>query len=273
MKRGALVPLAELLAGRGEFSDAETAARWILAGQVFVDGHLVTKSRMPVRRDAAIVVKGREKRFVSRGGVKLEWALERFRLPVEGMVVLDAGAASGGFTDCLLQRGASRVYAVDVGYGQMVGRLAADPRVVSLERTNISDLSPGDFDPPLDLAVVDLSYLSLTKALPIVARLFAKPVRIVALIKPLFEGARPDVKDDAPVLTRVLLDLQSSLAASGLPLVDLTGSPVRGTQGTIEFLGLVDPAREPAPNFRDLVDAALAESMHPDERVNRAADR
>jgi 23S rRNA (cytidine1920-2'-O)/16S rRNA (cytidine1409-2'-O)-methyltransferase len=180
------IPLAALLVEQGHFESVDEARRWVMAGNVLVNDYPLDKPGMLVPRDATLHVRGRT-RFASRGGYKLEAALDHFAVRVAGRVTLDCGASTGGFTDCLLQHGAALVYAVDAGYGQLIGRLQADPRVRNLERTNLSDLSADRLTPPPTLITLDLSYLSLTQALPIASNLLAPPGQILALLKPLFE--------------------------------------------------------------------------------------
>src|SRR2546429_8604628 len=162
--------LVTLLIERSIFDNPEEARRWVMAGQVLVNEQRIDKPGTQVPRDAVIRVRGRH-RYASRGGYKLEAVLEHFKVPVAGCTALDCGASTGGFTDCLLQHGAALVYAVEVGHGQLVGRLRADPRVRNLERTNLSDLVPTALNPLPTVITLDLSYLSLTKALPIAAHL------------------------------------------------------------------------------------------------------
>src|SRR5712691_9338213 len=178
--------LAALLVERGIFEHEEEARRWIMAGQVLVNEQRIDKPGMPVRADAQIRVRGRH-RYASRGGYKLETALEHFGVSGAGQIALDCGASTGGFTDCLIQHGAALVYAVEVGYGQLVGRLQQHPRVRNIERTNLGDLHPAQLDPRPTLISLDLSYLSLTQALPLAAPLLTPGGRILALFKPLFE--------------------------------------------------------------------------------------
>lgn len=228
--------LDELLVERGLLDSRRGAIGYIMAGKVLVDGQREDKPGTLVPADADVRVKGIDMPFVGRGGLKLDHALREFGLDVSGKVVLDAGASTGGFTDCLLQRGARLVYAVDVGFGQLAGKLHANPAVVSLERTNISDLEPGDLVPPPEMAVVDLSYLSLVKAVPIVARFIVGRGDIVALIKPLFEDSRPAAIDDPGVHREVLARLVSHFDQKGFGVLGLTSSPVLGSSGTAEFL-------------------------------------
>jgi 23S rRNA (cytidine1920-2'-O)/16S rRNA (cytidine1409-2'-O)-methyltransferase len=240
--------------------DARTAASWIMARKVRVDGAYLTKPGVQVSRDAALDVLGLDRRYVSRGGEKLEAALERFEVTVEGQVVLDAGASTGGFTDCLLQRGASTVYAVDAGHGQLRGSLATDPRVVALERTNISDLSRERLVPPLDLCVADLSYLSVSRSLPILAALFDREPRIVHLVKPLFEGLEGDQTKDRRCLEQLFRRLVDSAERCGLRLSGLMASPVLGSRGTIEFFGRFCSQAGTAGTSPDLFERVLDEA-------------
>jgi 23S rRNA (cytidine1920-2'-O)/16S rRNA (cytidine1409-2'-O)-methyltransferase len=228
--------LDDLLVRRQVLPDLKTAQAWIVAGDVLVDGRVCTKLGTPVSETAVVNLRRPLDRYVSRGGLKLEAALHRFPVTVAGAVVLDAGASTGGFTDCLLQHGAARVYAVDVGYGQLRGKLGSDPRVVSLERTNISDLRKDRFDPPLDLCVFDLSYLSSKKAIPVLTQLFAGPVNIIGLIKPLFEGVPQQAMADLEAIAPALLDVLESLIPQKLAARDVMASPLLGNRGAVEFL-------------------------------------
>ena len=196
--------LDALLAERGIFESAKEARPWIMTGQVLVNEQLIDKPGMLVARDAVLRVRGRH-RYVSRGGYKLEAAIERFRVNVAGRVALDCGASTGGFTDCLLQHGARLVYAVEVGYGQLVGSLRADARVRNLERTNLSDLVSSDLDPRPSLVTLDLSYLSLTKALPVAAALVEPEGYVLALLKPLFEVESPEARRSGQIADPALL--------------------------------------------------------------------
>jgi 23S rRNA (cytidine1920-2'-O)/16S rRNA (cytidine1409-2'-O)-methyltransferase len=208
----------------------------VLARKVRVDDRYVTTPGTRLSEAAEVSVIGPGARYASRGGLKLEAALDRFGVDVAEACALDAGASTGGFTDCLLQRGARRVFAVDAGFGQLRGRLAADPRVVSLERTNIADLTPGRFEPPIELAVVDLSYLSLTVALPIVSALFVAPARVVCLLKPLFEGLRAEDSRRVERMGEPLARVRQAARGAGLEVNDAMASPILGSHGTLEFL-------------------------------------
>lgn len=255
----------ELLVRQGICSGSDEAKRWILAGKVIVNDRRVAKAGEWVPADAKVRVSGMRP-YVGKGGHKLEGALSAFAIRVDGITALDAGASTGGFTDCLLQHGAERVYAVDAGYGMLAGKLRNDDRVVNLERTNISDLTTDDLDPLPSLATVDLSYLSLKKAIPVVARLLAADGRMLCLVKPLFEVPDPEARRrgriaNATAYRDVLNDLRQFVKNEGLSLLGLTHSRVRGNKGTVEFwLWIAEgsaPYVEPAVDVEGAVEAAL----------------
>ena len=231
--------LDALLAERGIFESAEEARPWIMTGQVLVNEQLIDKPGMLVARDAVVRVRGRH-RYVSRGGYKLEAAIERFRVNVAGRVALDCGASTGGFTDCLLQHGARLVYAVEVGYGQLVGSLRADARVRNLERTNLSGLVSSDLDPPPSLVTLDLSYLSLTKALPIAAAQVEPEGYVLALLKPLFEVESPEARrsgqiDDPALLVTALRRVLEAGTGTGLVPLGAAKLALKPRHGVTEF--------------------------------------
>ncbi len=241
-KRGRKRPLAALLVERGEFATADEARRWIMAGQVLVDGQRVDKPGTPVPTDADLTVRGR-RRFVSRGGYKLAAALDGFAVPVAGRVALDSGASTGGFTDCLLQRGAALVYAVDVGYGQLAGSLRANPRVRNLERTNLGDLRPDLLDPRPTLVTLDLSYLSLTAAVALAADLLAPggDGAVLALFKPLFEVDDPEARrtgrvEHPAVLVAALRTVLEAGQRAGLAPLGAIKLALRPRHGVNEFV-------------------------------------
>ncbi len=255
-----LLRLDDLLVERALFDDAKTARGWIAARKVRVGDQYETKPATRVPADAALEVVGLDRRYVSRGGDKLAHALARFAVDPRAATVLDAGASTGGFTDCLLQHGAARVYAVDVGFGQLRGKLASDPRVVSLERTNIGDLRSDRFDPPLDLCTADLSYLSLRVAIPLLAALFAKPGRLICLVKPLFEGVPDAERARATRFPPVFRAVSDACSRCGLGLADLTVSPILGSNDTVEFFALAIPPSGSAPSVEALSERALREA-------------
>ena len=211
-----------------------------MAGRVIVGDHKVDKPGTPVKDSDAIRLRGSGAAYVSRGGEKLEQPLAVFSVDVAGKTVLDVGASTGGFTDCLLSNEAARVFAVDVGYGQLAWKLRQDRRVVILERTNIRSLKPGDIQPPPDLAVIDASFISLKKILPVVTALLHPAGSILCLVKPQFEvppAARPRggvVREHRHyrLVFRTLIDTAYEL---GLLVAGIMESPLRGPKGNREF--------------------------------------
>ena len=233
--------LDKLLVDRGLVVSRERARALILAGQVMVGGHAVDKAGAQVASDASLRFRGEDLPYVSRGGVKLAHALDAFAIDVTGSTAIDVGASTGGFTDCLLQRGAAKVFAVDVGYGQLAWKLRQDPRVVCLERTNIRHLTPALLGVSPELAVIDASFISLDKVLPPTLALLTVDAAVVALIKPQFEvgkgrlgkgGVVRDPGQHAEVIERVC-----AVAASlGCKVLGVTASPLLGQKGNREFL-------------------------------------
>ena len=252
--------LDQLLVARGLAESRERARRLIMAGEVTVAGAVADKAGHVVASDADIVVRA-QMPFVSRGGLKLEAALDAFALDVSGLTALDVGASTGGFTDCLLQRGAARVYAVDVGYGQLAWKLRSDARVVAIERTNIRYLEALPGGALADIAVIDASFIGLSLVLPATLRLLAPTGTIVALVKPQFEagkgqvGAGGVVRDPA-THRRVLEEVAASAADSALVVAGVVVSPAPGPAGNIEFL-LHLRRGGPAIDFAAAVAAAL----------------
>ncbi|HEY6262615.1 MAG TPA: TlyA family RNA methyltransferase [Nitrospiraceae bacterium] len=232
--------LDRVLMVQGLVSSRETAARTVLAGGISVDGVIVDKPAKLVPLDAKIKVV-QPALFVSRSGEKLAAALDAFHIDPRGTIGLDVGCSTGGFTDCLLQRGATRIYAVDVGYGQFEWRLRQDSRVVLLERTNIRYVDRTAIPEPIDLAVIDVSFISLTLVLPAVVHLLNKTAKVVALVKPQFEvgkglvGRGGIVRDD-PQREAVTKKVIACAAHLGLQLKGILDSPVIGRKGNREIL-------------------------------------
>ena len=253
------------LVRRGLVESRVRAVEAIDAGQVLVAGSL---ARVPARRvDASdpIQVTGPRPRFVSRGGDKLAAALARFGVAVAHRRCLDAGASTGGFTDCLLQAGAAHVVAVDVGRGQLAWSLRNDPRVTVLERTNARTLAPDTIGGPADVAVADLSFISLVTVAPALVRCTTGRADLVLLVKPQFEAGRArigkgGVVRDPDVHAAVLRGVRDGLAAAGLFLLDVMPSPLRGADGNVEFLVRADKHGPNAVSDTRL-DAAVAESL------------
>ncbi len=232
--------LDQLVVARGLAESREKAQRLILAGKVSVNGHPLAKPGHSVDPDAALSIAAQE-RFVGRGGEKLLAALERWKPDIRGAICLDIGASTGGFTDCLLQRGAARVYAVDVGRGQLHPRLASDPRVISMEGVNARNLTAADLPETPDVAVIDASFISLKLLLPPIAQILPTGGRLITLIKPQFEAGRADVERggvvrDAEVHRRVAEEVRACGEQLGLVWQGVIESPLRGPAGNIEFL-------------------------------------
>jgi 23S rRNA (cytidine1920-2'-O)/16S rRNA (cytidine1409-2'-O)-methyltransferase len=230
-----------LLVARGLAPTRERAQAMILAGLVEVNGRRAEKAGTAVAENAELRVAGPEHPFVSRGGVKLAAALDAFAIDPAGLVCLDVGASTGGFTDCLLQRGAARVYAIDVGYGQLDAKLRADPRVVLREKVNARFLSREHVPEPAALAVMDLSFISVRLVLPAVLPLLAPGARIVVLVKPQFEAGRGEVGKGGVVRSeetrrRVLAEIEEFGRGLGLAVQAAIPSPIAGARGNREFL-------------------------------------
>jgi 23S rRNA (cytidine1920-2'-O)/16S rRNA (cytidine1409-2'-O)-methyltransferase len=228
-----------------ENGHAETRAKaqaLIMAGLVYVDGQKADKPGIALREDQTVEVRGVACPYVSRGGLKLEKALRDFGVDVHGFVCSDSGASTGGFTDCLLQQGAAKVFAIDVGYGQLAWKIRTDPRVVCMERTNIRNVTPETLGEPLDLSVVDVSFISLKLVLPVIFSLLKPEGQVLCLIKPQFEAGKEKVGKkgvvrDPAVHQEVLEAFLQTAQEIGFTVKNLTFSPVKGPEGNIEFLG------------------------------------
>jgi len=241
--------LDQALVERGFFASREKAQRAILAGQVRIGGRLARKPSDPVKPDDELLLAEPE-RYVGRGGYKLEHGLRHFKVETQGITAIDLGASTGGFTDCLLQHGATLVYAVDVGRGQLVWKLRRDPRVVVMEKTNARSLTPASFPKGFDgadLLVADCSFISLRMILPPAVALLRRCGRILALVKPQFEAGTAEADKGAGVITdpaihdRVLRELQEFVGArTGLHWRGQTPSPLLGPAGNKEFLVLLE---------------------------------
>lgn len=240
-KRTEKIRIDRLLVDRGLVESRERGQALILAGQILVNGQKQEKAGALVPDDAELRILGEVLPYVSRGGLKLAAALQEFGLSVDGKVALDVGASTGGFTDCLLQHGAKKVYAVDVGYGQMAWKIRQDPRVVTIERINIRAIEPSLIPEPIDIAVIDVSFISLEKVIPSL-RQFLKPgAELVALIKPQFEVGREQVgkggivRDEAARNTAVTR-ITEFVGSHGFDVKGKIPSPITGQDGNIEFL-------------------------------------
>jgi len=238
-----------LLFERGLFESREKARASIMSGVVFVDGQRVDKPGYAVSEDAHIEIRGNVLQYVSRGGLKLEKAIREFGISLYGAVAADIGASTGGFTDCMLQNGAAKVYAIDVGYGQLAWKLRSDSRVVVMERTNIRYVTPEMIGEPLDFATIDVSFISLRLVLPVLKHLLKEGCEAVALVKPQFEAGREKVGKkgvvrDPAVHLEVLEEFRKNAFNSGFSLIGLTFSPIKGPEGNIEYLAYIRNLRE-----------------------------
>lgn len=235
--------LDKLVVDRGLAPTRARAQALILAGKVMVAGQIVTKAGSTFAVDAEVALREEDHPYVSRGALKLVAALDAFAIDPTGMVCLDIGASTGGFTDLLLRRGASKVYAIDVGYGQLAWSLRQDPRVVVLERENVRELDPAKVPEPCDLAVIDVSFISLTLVLPKVAELLRPPAgkSVVALVKPQFEAGREHVGRGGvvrdPAARQGAVDKVATWAAAhGFTIGATVESPIHGPAGNVEIL-------------------------------------
>ncbi|GAB4574038.1 MAG: TlyA family rRNA (cytidine-2'-O)-methyltransferase [Anaerolineae bacterium] len=253
-----------LLVSRGMVRSREMARRQVMAGEVTVNGQVVDKPGTRVPVDAEITIKEMP-RFVSRGGEKLAGALEAFDVPVAGAICADVGASTGGFTDCLLQHGAARVYAIDVGYGQLDYRLQKDERVVVMDRTNARHVER--LPEPVSVVTIDASFISLRLLLPVVSSWLARPAHVIPLIKPQFEAGKRDVGKggvvrDAQVHRRVLLTVCEAAFEQGFTVQGLVASPIKGPSGNVEFLAWLTLGvdRMPSVEIAHMIEAALEQA-------------
>lgn len=235
------IRLDQLVFDLGLTESRERAKTTIMSGLVFVDGQRADKPGMQVSPDAKVEVRGNALPYVSRGGFKLEKALKVFPIDVKGKVCIDCGASTGGFTDVLLKNGAAKVYSVDVGYGQLAWSLRQDERVISMERTNIRYITDEQIPEPLDLAVMDVSFISIKLVLPAVCMLLKDGADFVCLIKPQFEAGRDEVGKkgvvrDKGVHLRVIESILNFVPEIGMTVMGLDYSPIKGPEGNIEYL-------------------------------------
>lgn len=258
-----------LLVQKGFFDNRTRAKAAIMEGRVYVGGAICDKAGTMIREDADIELRGDQCPYVGRGGYKLEKALNTFVVDLRGCTAMDIGASTGGFTDCMLQRGASKVYSVDVGYGQLDYKLRCDERVVNMEKTNFRYFTPDMIDEKLDFASVDVSFISLSMILPVAATLMKERGCMVCLIKPQFEAGREQVGKggivrDPEVHKEVIRKAVSYAQESGFVFYGLTYSPMTGAKGNIEYLMMIETAE--AAREEGIENPAL-------EQLNAIADR
>ena len=272
------VRLDVLMAERALAESRERAKALIMSGVVFIGGKREDKPGTQVDREAEIEIRGGAQEYVSRGGYKLEKALDYFGVSPEGRICLDCGASTGGFTHCLLKRGADKVYAVDVGYGQLAWEIRNDPRVVTMERTNIRYVRPEDIGELLDFASIDVAFISLTKVLEPTRNLLKDTGEIAALIKPQFEAGRGSVGKkgvvrDPEVHKRVIREVTEFSREIGLFPAGLTFSPVKGPEGNIEYLvHLVQSETGPDAATEEKIAGVVAEAHRTLDREGKNDD-
>ena len=253
-----------ILVEKGFFPSREKARRYIMTGDVLVDDIPVDKAGTKISISSSIRLRRKPLEYVGRGGLKMEKALRIFPVSVADKVVIDIGASTGGFTDCALHNGAKKVYAIDVGYGQLAWKLRNSPRVVNMERTNIRHVTPNDIGELAQVIVIDVSFISLTKVLPPAIPLLSPAGDFLVLIKPQFEAGpgnvgKGGVVRDQIIHRQVLTDFYLSLSGLGLCMWGLTTSPIKGSDGNIEFLAWLKPKECGAPvlDYRQAIDQVL----------------
>lgn len=261
------IRLDQLIFDKGFAESRERAKAYIMAGHIYVNGQKETKPGTSVAEDAALEIRGETLPYVSRGGWKLEKALRVFPLDVKDAVCIDCGASTGGFTDVLLKNGAAKVYSVDVGYGQLAWSLRTDPRVVCMERTNIRYVTHEQIPEELDIAVADLSFISLRLVLPAICSLLKPGAPMVCLVKPQFEAGKEKVGKkgvvrDPAVHAEVLREFLRYAPECGFGVKGLDFSPIRGPEGNIEYLAWLEKGAASIPEFDVEALVAASHEMH-----------
>ena len=255
-----------LLVERGLEQTRQRAQAMIMSGLVFVDGQRVDKAGTAVPNDAQIEVRGNTLRYVSRGGLKLEKAMTTFGLKLDGCICADIGASTGGFTDCMLQNGAKKVYSIDVGYGQLAWKLRNDERVVNLERTNMRKVTREQVPDEIDFFSVDVSFISLKLILPVARQLMAENAQAVCLIKPQFEAGREKVGKkgvvrDPAVHIEVVRNIFNFCLENGFDVLNLDYSPIKGPEGNIEYLIHLRKSDDPK-SYTEITPEELVKNSH-----------
>ncbi len=265
--------LDQLLVDRGLYESGERAKAAIMSGIIFSEEIRYDKPGAQVSDDIVLDIREKNLPYVSRGGLKLEKAMERFGISLDGKACADIGASTGGFTDCMLQNGATKVWAIDVGYGQLAWKLRTDERVVVMERTNVRYVTPEQIGLPLDFASIDVSFISLKLVLPVVKKLLNPDGKVVALVKPQFEAGREKVGKkgvvrDPAVHLEVLNKFTEFSKKHKFSIIDMTFSPIKGPEGNIEYLAFLDAGDTVYPSV-DI--PALIERSHEELRGMRHA--
>ena len=258
-----------MLVNRGMVESREKAKALIMAGEVFVDGQREDKAGSMFKEECRIELRGTPMKYVSRGGYKLEKMVEMHGIHLEGKTCMDVGASTGGFTDCMLQNGAQKVYAIDVGTNQLVWKLRNDERVISMEKTNIRNVTPDMIADLIDFVTIDVSFISLKLVLPPVKALLSQNAELVCLIKPQFEAGREKVGKKGIVREpethlEVLQNVLGFTCELGFSVKDVTFSPIRGTEGNIEYLMYLQNSELPTQRPEDEQLKALVAQSHDD---------
>jgi len=255
-----------LLVEKNFFDSRERAKRIIMSGKVLVDDKKIEKAGTLVNRDCEIRLLGEDIPFVSRGGLKLDKAIKKFNIELRGKITADIGASTGGFTDCMLQNGAVKVFAVDVGYGQLAWKLRNDSRVINMERTNIRNVTRDMIKEDINFASIDVAFISLDKVLPVVFDLLSADGEVVALIKPQFEAGRENVGKkgvvrDKKIHLEVIEKVLNFAGEVGFSINGLTFSPIKGPEGNIEYLTYLIKNNETSAVEYELIDK-IVDSAH-----------
>lgn len=264
----AKIRLDVYLTENGMTESRERAKALIMAGQVYVKNQKCDKAGLMIdENESTVEIRGEQLKYVSRGGLKLEKAMRSFPITLEGKTAMDIGASTGGFTDCMLMNGAKKVFAVDVGYGQLAWKLRQDERVVSMERTNIRYVTPEDIGEELDFASIDVSFISLRLVLPVAHALLKTGGEIAALIKPQFEAGRGQVGKkgvvrDKNVHYEVIRTVLDFAAETGFSILGLTFSPVKGPEGNIEYLTYLKKEQQQRADVSDAQIREIVEASH-----------
>ncbi len=271
MKKAKKCLLIDRLIDEGWFNDEKEAVPWIMDRKVLINDQPASSAKEKVPCDSTIRVREYYKRrYVNKGGLKLEGALKDFNIDVKDKVALDCGASTGGFTDCLIYHGAEKVYAVDVGYGQLAGKLAIHPNVVNMENTNLGDSKLCELDPIPEIISLDLSYLSLVKAMPICKNIFREQTGIViCLVKPIYEVESAEIRrtgeiNDKDILRDILKSLCDSFIEQEVSILGITYSPVTGNNGTLEYfiaVKLNDDKMEVIENIDETINLVVERSF------------
>ena len=254
-----------LLVERGLQESRQRAQAAIMSGLVFVNGQRVDKPGTSISNEAAIEIRGNPMKYVSRGGLKLEKAMHTFDISLKDKICMDIGASTGGFTDCMLQNGAKKVYSIDVGYGQLAWKLRTNPNVVNLERTNIRYITREQVPDDIDFASVDVSFISLTLVLPVAYQFLSEQGEMVCLIKPQFEAGKEKVGKkgvvrDSAVHKEVIEKIHNFVLEQGFSVIDITFSPVKGPEGNIEYLIYIRKSEHPEDMSHTDISSLVAQS-------------